>query len=134
MKKLKNRRKIIQQWTQGRKDNHKKIFIPLLIACFVLASILNKYPDTNILIEGHTDSTGSDEHNLVLSKDRAQSVSCYLATLEVSSQRFTTNGYGETQPIATNDTDEGRQRNRRVDIAIMANDKLKKIAQEQTKG
>ena len=98
-----------------------------------LSKILNKYADTNILIEGHTDSTGADDYNLRLSKDRAGSVSSYMATLEVQSSRFTTQGYGETQPVATNDTDEGRQSNRRVDVAIMANDKLKKIATEETK-
>jgi len=98
-----------------------------------LAKILNKYPDTNILIEGHTDDTGSEEHNMALSKDRAQSVVMYLATNEVSSARFATAGYGETQPIVANDTPEGRQKNRRVDIAIMANDKLKKAAQEKIK-
>ncbi len=98
-----------------------------------LAKILNKYPDTNILIEGHTDNTGSDEHNMALSKDRAQAVAFYLATLDVKSARFSTTGYGETQPIVMNDTPEGRQKNRRVDIAVIANDKLKKAAQEQAK-
>jgi len=99
-----------------------------------LAKILNKYSDTNILIEGHTDDTGSDDHNMNLSKDRAQSVAFYLATLEVKSARFSIAGYGETQPIVTNDTPEGRQKNRRVDIAVLANDKLKKAAQEKAKG
>jgi len=99
-----------------------------------LAKILNKYADTNILIEGHTDNTGSDDHNMTLSKDRAQSVASNLATLEVKSARFSITGYGETQPIVTNDTPEGRQKNRRVDIAVLANDKLKKAAQEKAKG
>jgi outer membrane protein OmpA-like peptidoglycan-associated protein len=99
-----------------------------------LARILNKYPDTNILIEGHTDSTGSDDYNRRLSRDRAASVAYFLATQEVKSGRFTTMGYGETQPIATNDTPQGRQQNRRVDIAVMANDKLKKAAMERSKG
>src|SRR4030065_486173 len=57
-----------------------------------LAKILNKYPDTNILIEGHTDDTGTDEHNMTLSKDRAQAVALYMATLEVKSARFSTTG------------------------------------------
>jgi outer membrane protein OmpA-like peptidoglycan-associated protein len=99
-----------------------------------LGKILNKYPDTTILIEGHTDDTGSDDHNMSLSKDRAQSVASYLATNEVMSARFTITGYGEAQPIVTNDSSEGRQKNRRVDIAVMANDKLKKAAQEKAKG
>jgi len=93
-----------------------------------LAKILNKYADTNILIEGHTDSTGTDEYNMSLSRDRAQSVGSYMATLQVSAARCATQGYGETQPVANNDTDEGRQQNRRVEVAIMANDKLKKAA------
>jgi outer membrane protein OmpA-like peptidoglycan-associated protein len=93
-----------------------------------LAKILNKYPDTNILIEGHTDDTGTDAYNMTLSKDRAQAVAAELATDEVSSSRFSIAGYGETQPIVTNDSLEGRQKNRRVDIAVIANDKLKKAA------
>jgi outer membrane protein OmpA-like peptidoglycan-associated protein len=98
-----------------------------------LAKILNKYPDTNVLIEGHTDITGTAEHNLALSKDRAQSVAGYLGAQNVSTPRFSTMGYGAAQPVATNDSTEGRQANRRVDIAVMANDKLKKAAQDQAK-
>jgi outer membrane protein OmpA-like peptidoglycan-associated protein len=99
-----------------------------------LAKILNKYDDTNILLEGHTDATGSEEYNLDLSNKRAQSVANYLAINAVSATRFTIMGYGEVQPIASNETDDGRQLNRRVDIAIMANDKLKKAAKQQTEG
>ena len=98
-----------------------------------LAKILNKYPDTNILVEGHTDDTGTDDHNMALSKDRAQSVALFLSSSEVKSERFSITGYGETQPIVTNDTTEGRQKNRRVDIAVIANDKLKKAAEEKAK-
>jgi outer membrane protein OmpA-like peptidoglycan-associated protein len=97
-----------------------------------LAAILQKYEDTNILLEGHTDNTGSDEHNLNLSRLRAQAVANFLAGLKVNPARFTIMGYGESQPIATNDTAEGRQMNRRVDLAVMANDKLKKAAKEKT--
>jgi outer membrane protein OmpA-like peptidoglycan-associated protein len=96
-----------------------------------LATILNKYPDTEILVEGHTDNTGPDEHNMDLSIRRAQSVSNYLASLQVLQTRIHTNGYGESQPIATNETAEGRQLNRRVEVAIYANDKLKKAAEKQ---
>jgi outer membrane protein OmpA-like peptidoglycan-associated protein len=99
-----------------------------------LAAILNKYPDTNILVEGHTDSTGTREINMPLSENRAKAVSAYLATLSVLSTRFSVHGYGPDQPIGDNATDVGRQQNRRVDLAIMANDKLKKIAQESVKG
>jgi outer membrane protein OmpA-like peptidoglycan-associated protein len=99
-----------------------------------LAVILNKYSDTNILIEWHTDATGSDEHNLELSRVRAQSVANYLASDDVDPTRFSLMGYGESQPVATNDTAEGRQANRRVEVAIMANEKLKKVAEQETAG
>jgi len=97
-----------------------------------LATILNKYKDTNILLEGHTDSTGTEEYNLELSKKRSQSVANYLATQNVNPTRFTIMGYGESQPIASNDTAEGRSQNRRVEVAIYANEKLKKVAKEKT--
>jgi outer membrane protein OmpA-like peptidoglycan-associated protein len=96
-----------------------------------LAGILKKYPDTNILVEGHTDATGTEEYNLELSRERAQSVENYLAGQGVDATRFTIMGYGESQPVASNETAEGRQLNRRVDIAIMANNKLKKVAEEK---
>ncbi len=96
-----------------------------------LAAILNKYPDTNILIEGHTDSTGTREINQPLSENRAKAVAAFLAKQNVLSNRFTVMGYGPDQPIAPNDTVEGRQQNRRVDLAIMANEKLKRIAKDQ---
>ena len=94
------------------------------------ATILNKYPDTDILVEGHTDSDGSDEYNQSLSERRSQSVVAYCVTLGVTGQRFTTIGYGEKQPVATNDTSEGKRLNRRVEVAIMANEKLKSAAEE----
>ncbi len=97
-----------------------------------LAVILNKYADTNILIEGHTDSTGSEEYNLSLSKRRSESVSNWLAIQKVDPTRFTIMGYGMAQPVAPNETAEGRALNRRVDVGIMANDKLKKVAKEKT--
>lgn len=93
-----------------------------------LAKILNKYEDTNILIEGHTDSTGSAEYNQTLSERRAEAVASFAKGLGVAGPRFTTVGYGKTQPIATNTTPEGRQANRRVEVAIFANDKLKDAA------
>jgi outer membrane protein OmpA-like peptidoglycan-associated protein len=96
-----------------------------------LAVILNKYPDTNILIAGHTDSDGSDDYNMTLSERRAGSVAGYLAANSVSSARMTSTGFGESQPIANNSTVEGKQANRRVEVAIMANEALKKAAEEQ---
>ncbi len=97
-----------------------------------LSVILNKYEDTDILIEGHTDASGTEEYNLELSKRRAESVANQLSTEQVSVPRFTIMGYGEAQPIADNSTLDGRQENRRVEIAIMANDKLKKAAEDKT--
>jgi len=94
-----------------------------------LAGILRKYPDTNILIEGDTDDTGSDEHNQALSERRAQSVAAYQQSLGIPGSRISTIGLGESNPIASNDTEYGRQQNRRVEVAIFANDKLKKAAE-----
>jgi outer membrane protein OmpA-like peptidoglycan-associated protein len=97
-----------------------------------LSTILNKYDDTHILLAGHTDSTGSDEYNVELSRRRAQSVTDYLGTQNVSPARITVYGYGKSQPIASNDTAEGRAQNRRVEVAIWADEKLKKVAKEKT--
>ncbi len=97
-----------------------------------LAVTLNKYADTNILIEGHTDSTGTPSHNLALSRERSESVAFFLAEQQVAAARMVTHGYGESEPVATNDTAQGRQENRRVDVAIMADEKLKKAAREET--
>jgi len=96
-----------------------------------LAKILNKYPDTNILIEGDTDSEGTGDYNQRLSERRAQAVADYQKGLGIPSSRISTVGLGESNPIASNDTVDGRQQNRRVEVAIFANDKLKKAAQAQ---
>lgn len=93
-----------------------------------LAETLKKYEDTEVLIEGHTDSSGSESFNQTLSEKRANSVSGYLMTLGVSGQRLSTIGYGENQPIADNESAEGRQKNRRVEVAIYANEKMKRAA------
>ena len=95
-----------------------------------LAKILNKYKDTQILVEGHTDATGSHATNMTLSEGRASSVARCLKSQAVSGGRITTNGYGPDQPIADNGTVDGRQQNRRVEVAVFANDKLKKAARE----
>jgi len=99
-----------------------------------LAVILNKYDDTEVLLEGHTDSSGSDEWNLELSKLRSQSASNYLSGQNVMAGRFIVMGYGEAQPITTNETADGRSQNRRVEVAIYANDKLKKVAKDKAEG
>ena len=93
-----------------------------------LANILNRYPDTEIVVEGDTDSTGSEDYNLALSERRAQAVANYQISLGVDSERISIIGLGETNPVATNETVEGRQQNRRVEIAIFANEKLKEAA------
>ena len=83
-----------------------------------LATILNKYDDTNILLAGYTDSTGSEEYNMQLSRSRAQSVADYLVVRNVNSERFSVYGHGESDPVAANDTEGGRAQIRRVDVAI----------------
>lgn len=93
-----------------------------------LATVLQKYEDTNVLIEGHTDNTGTDEYNLELSKKRASSVQDYLISLGLDYKRLEIAGYGESQPIADNGSAAGRQSNRRVEVAIYANDKMKRMA------
>lgn len=95
-----------------------------------LAETLKKYEDTNILIEGHTDSKGTEEYNQTLSEQRANSVSSYLTGLGVSTGRISDVGYGESMPIATNDTEAGRSSNRRVEVAIYANKKMQKMAEK----
>ena len=94
-----------------------------------LAAILNKYPDTNILVTGHTDSDGTEQHNQTLSERRAKTVSDYTEMQGVSSSRFSVVGLGEGEPVASNDTPDGKRMNRRVEIAVFANDKLKKAAE-----
>jgi outer membrane protein OmpA-like peptidoglycan-associated protein len=95
-----------------------------------LAATLKKYDDTNILVEGHTDATGTHEYNMTLSERRADAVSNYLETLGVDSKRLTNKGYGPDQPVADNTSDYGRQQNRRVEVAIFANEELKKKAEK----
>lgn len=96
-----------------------------------LINVLKEYPDTNIEIQGHTDSKGSDSYNQGLSERRANAVATYLRNRGVSSSRVTTKGYGETAPVASNDTDDGRSQNRRVDFLITANEKMKEEAKKE---
>ena len=95
-----------------------------------LAQVLKKYDDTEIMVQGHTDNTGSDSHNMKLSDNRAESVGKALQRNGVKSGRIDEQGLGETQPVADNGTESGRQANRRVEVAIWANDKLKKAAKD----
>lgn len=89
-----------------------------------LANIFKEYPNSYILIEGHTDSTGADAYNLTLSKNRAQAVTDYLRNKGIASSRMDTKWYGENQPKYDNSTVEGRAKNRRVELAIIANEEL----------
>lgn len=86
-----------------------------------IAQIMVKYPQTSILVEGHTDSTGSETYNQQLSERRANSVKNLLVQRGVQAYRVNILGYGESRPVATNATPEGRQMNRRVEIRINPN-------------
>ncbi len=90
-----------------------------------LVTILDKYPDTDIAILGHTDNKGSAKYNQKLSERRARAVSNYLISQNVASRRLTTTGFGDTQPKYSNDDESGRSQNRRVEFAITANEKMK---------
>lgn len=94
-----------------------------------LNNILIRYPQTNITVIGHTDSNGSESYNQTLSESRASNVVAYAGQHGVGMQRLTAIGKGETDPIATNETDAGRTLNRRVEFVITANDKMKAEAQ-----
>ena len=84
-----------------------------------IAQSLRDYPNSLIDVYGHTDSTGSDQYNQSLSERRAKAVSDYLTSRGVSASRVRWQGFGETQPVASNDTIDGRSRNRRVEIKIV---------------
>jgi outer membrane protein OmpA-like peptidoglycan-associated protein len=96
-----------------------------------LKNILLKYPETNITVIGHTDSKGSDSYNQTLSESRATAVTNYASQNGIDKARLTAIGKGETDPIATNDTEEGSASNRRVEFVITANDKMKAEAKAE---
>ncbi len=96
-----------------------------------LVEIFKEYPKTNIVVEGHTDSTGSETYNMELSKKRSMSVTDFLIKNGIDSNRLITKWFGEEQPKHTNETPEGRAKNRRVEIAIVANEELKQEAKER---
>jgi outer membrane protein OmpA-like peptidoglycan-associated protein len=97
-----------------------------------LVTVLKEYPETNIEIQGHTDNAGTDSYNMNLSKRRASSVSNYLMKNKISSRRISTVGFGEKAPNYSNDTDDGRSKNRRVEFLITANSKMKAEAEKET--
>jgi outer membrane protein OmpA-like peptidoglycan-associated protein len=88
-----------------------------------LAGSLKEYPDTDLLIVGHTDASGTDAYNLDLSSRRARAAADYLSVQGVPMSRLRVVGRGEAEPRATNDTDAGQQLNRRIEIAIFASAK-----------
>ncbi len=98
-----------------------------------LASNLSSFGDSKLLLVGHTDSQGADDYNLALSRRRANAVAGYLESHGVSTSRVETTGRGESEPIASNDTEAGRQQNRRVEIAVYASEKMKADALAQSR-
>lgn len=96
-----------------------------------LITILEVYPDTNIEIQGHTDSKGSKAYNQTLSVQRADAVTDFLNSRGISSTRLKSVGYGETLPTYENETESGRTQNRRVEFLITANEKMKAEAEKQ---
>ena len=96
-----------------------------------LVNVFREYQDTNILVVGHTDNVGAEDYNMTLSKNRAYAVTNYLTGKGLSSGRFTTNWFGESQPMHDNSTATGRAKNRRVNVAILPNQKMIDDAKRQ---
>ena len=99
-----------------------------------LANSLKKFGNSNLLIVGHTDSQGEDAYNMNLSQRRANSASAYLQSLGVPASRISTAGRGESEPVASNDTDAGRQLNRRVEVAIYASPEYREHVKKSSSG
>lgn len=95
-----------------------------------LVYVLNSYPDTDIEIQGHTDSKGSDAYNQTLSEQRASAVSSYLSGKDIAYNRLSIRGFGENSPKYSNSTKDGQMQNRRVEFLITANEKMKAEAQQ----
>lgn len=95
------------------------------------AESMEDFEDTNILIVGHTDSRGDEDYNQNLSERRSTSAADYLIQRGINDSRIMTTGKGESEPVASNETEEGRQQNRRVEVAIYANEEYREQAREQ---
>ena len=98
-----------------------------------MAETMKEYDKTEIIVMGHTDATGSDEHNQKLSENRAASVSRFLQQNGITANRVTTKGFGEQKPVASNNSVSGREQNRRVEIAIVASKALVESAKTDAK-
>lgn len=98
-----------------------------------MAETMKEYEKTEIVVMGHTDSTGSDDYNQKLSENRAASVSRFLQQNGITATRLTTKGFGEQKPVASNDNPSGREQNRRVEIAIVASKALVDSAKNEAK-
>ncbi len=96
-----------------------------------LVKILAEYPETNVVIVGHTDSSGSNAYNMTLSEKRAKSVTQFFIGQGLASSRFTTQWFGEEKPEYDNSTPEGRAKNRRVNVVIVPNETMKEQAKQQ---
>ncbi|MFI8380204.1 OmpA family protein [Leeuwenhoekiella sp. NPDC079379] len=96
-----------------------------------LSKVMKEYPQTNVLVVGHTDSSGAADYNMTLSKNRAQAVTNYLTSQGISAGRFTTQWYGEEQAKYDNNTAEGRSKNRRVTLAIVPNQEMVNEAKKE---
>ncbi len=97
-----------------------------------LTDVLNKYPDTYVRVEGHTDNTGTTDYNLGLSEKRAKEVSDYLSLKGLKEDRIKTAWYGESQPKSSNETEAGKALNRRVEFSIYANETMKEKAKQES--
>ena len=110
------------------KADIKPVSFPILNE---VVALLKKYPKSNIHLEGHTDNVGKDENNLRLSTNRAASVRKYFIGKGIAAKRITSEGYGESRPIDTNDTAKGRQNNRRVDMVMFFGNKTTKVIKKK---
>lgn len=99
-----------------------------------LVTVLNEYPDTDIEVQGHTDSKGSDSYNEKLSRRRADAVSSYLRSKGIASSRLSTKAYGESAPKYSNESTDGAAQNRRVEFLVFANEKMKAEAKKESGG
>ncbi len=114
-------------------DTNKYIITPdSKVTLDKLTGVFKEYPNTNILVVGHTDSAGSAEYNMTLSKNRANAVTNYFTGAGLSAGRFTTQWFGENKPTHDNSTAEGRAKNRRVNVAILPNEKMINDAKTQS--